>query len=240
MSKSLIIVSIIAGVFVGLLLTAQVLTKAPINSSYPLDQVKAQKDLVESFTEEENFLKSRILSLREKIDKNIEQNQTLSQTANIGKLNELKKIIGLAEISGEGFTIELDDSPFIDRENINAEEEGLIYASDIRDIVNLLRTHNVEGLAINDQRIIATSSISSVGNTLLINNSNLAPPFTIKTIGDYDSFLIRLKDPAVLTDFQERVKINGVQFAVTKAPYLVLPIYNGQLRLKFMTVNYGL
>ena len=70
---------------------------------------------------------------------------------------------------------------------------------------------------------------------MLINNSNLAPPFTIKAIGDYDSFLIRLNDPAVLTDFQERVKINGIKFEIIKSPYIILPIYNGQLRSKYMS-----
>jgi len=234
MSTSIKVVSVFAGVLVGLLVMAQFRTITPIGSSYPLDQLEAQEELVKSYMDDENQLKSRIVSLREKIDQTLEKNNTISQTTNLEKLNELKKEIGLSEIKGEGFSIELDDSPFIDRDSIESEEAGVVYAADIRDIVNLLRANNADGIAINDQRIIATSSITSVGNSVLVNNSNLAPPFTISVIGDYESFLIRLSDPNVLTDLQKRVNENGIKFEIKQLPYVILPIYNGQFRLKFI------
>lgn len=234
MSTSIKVISVFAGVLVGLLVMAQFRTITPIGSSYPIDQLKAQEELVKSYMDDENQLKSRIVSLREKIDQTLEKNNTISQTTNLEKLNELKKEIGLSEIKGEGFSIELDDSPFIDRDSIESEEAGIVYAADIRDIVNLLRANNADGIAINDQRIIATSSITSVGNSVLVNNSNLAPPFTISVIGDYESFLIRLSDPNVLTDLQKRVNENGIKFEIKQLPYVILPIYNGQFRLKFI------
>ncbi len=184
--------------------------------------------------DDEAQLKSRIVSLREEIDQTLEDNYLISQTTNLEMLNELKKEIGLTEIKDEGFYIELDDSPFIDRDSLENNEAGIIYAADIRDIVNLLRANSVEGIAINDQRIIASSSITSVGNSVLINNSNLAPPFTISVVGDYESFLIRMSDPGVLTDLQKRVNENGIQFAIKQMPHVILPIYNGQFRLKFI------
>ncbi len=226
--------SIVTGIFVGVLVTAQFRTVTPLSSSYPLDQLQAQKNLIKTYIDEEALLKSRIVSVREKIDTSLEQNQTISQTANLETLNNLKKRIGLTDISGEGFIIALDDSEFIDRETITNEEGGIIYAADIRDVVNLLRALSVEGIAINDQRIIATSPINSVGNTLLVNNSHLAPPFSISAIGDYNSFLRRLEEPGVLSDLQKRVKENGIQFEVKRSPHVVLPIYNGQFRLKYI------
>lgn len=226
--------SIITGIFVGVLITAQVRTITPLSSSYPLDQLQAQKDLVKTYIDEEALLKSRIISVREKIDTSLEQNQTVSQTANLEALNSLKERIGLSSISGEGFVISLDDSQFVDREIVTSEEGGIIYAADIRDVVNLLRALGVEGISINEQRVIATSSINSVGNTLLVNNSHLAPPFSISTIGDYDSLIRRLEEPGVLADLQKRVKENGIKFEVKKSPHVILPIYNGQFRLKYI------
>lgn len=234
MSTSLKVISVFAGVLVGLLVMAQFRTITPIGSSYPLDQLEAQEELVKSYMDDETHLKSRIVSLREKIDQTLEDNYLISQTTNLERLNELKKEIGLTELKGEGFSIELDDSPFIDRDSLESDEPGLVYAADIRDIVNLLRANNIEGIAINDQRIIATSSITSVGNSVLINNSNLAPPFTISVIGDYDSFLIRMSDPGTLTDLQKRVNENGIQFSIKQLPHVILPIYNGQFRLKYI------
>lgn len=234
MSTSLKVISVFAGVFVGLLVMAQIRTITPIGSSYPIDQLEAQEELVKSYMDDEAQLKSRIVSLREEIDQTLEDNYLISQTTNLEMLNELKKEIGLTEIKDEGFHIELDDSPFIDRDSLENDEAGIVYAADIRDIVNLLRANSVEGIAINDQRIIASSSITSVGNSVLINNSNLAPPFTISVVGDYESFLIRMSDPGVLTDLQKRVNENGIQFAIKQMPHVILPIYNGQFRLKFI------
>ena len=234
MSTSLKIISVFVGILVGLLVMAQFRTTTPIGSSYPIDQLEAQEELVKSYIDDETQLKSRIVSLREKIDQTLKDNSMISQTANLDRLNELKKDIGLTEIKGEGFIIELDDSPFIDRNSIESEKAGIVYAADIRDIINLLRANKVEGVAINDQRIIATSPITSVGNSILINNSHLAPPFTISVVGDYDSFLMRLSDPNVLTDLQKRVNEEGIKFEIKKLPYIVLPIYNGQFRLKFI------
>jgi uncharacterized protein YlxW (UPF0749 family) len=235
MSRTIKIISVLIGVFVGIMVTAQFRTTTPLSSSFPLDQIRAQESLIQTYIEEENVLKSRIGSLRKKIDESLEQNEAVSETASLERLNELKKEIGLTKLTGEGFTIQLDDSPFIDRENITSEEGGIVYAADIRDIVNLLRSHNVSGLAINEQRIIASTTITSVGNTVLVNNSHLAPPFTISAIGDYDSLLRRLQDAGVLEDLQRRVEENGIKFSIDYSPYVVLPIYNGQFRLKYLT-----
>jgi len=234
MKNSLKIISVCAGILVGVLVMAQFRTAVPLGSSYPIDQIEAQKELIKSYVDDEAALKSRISTLRDDIDESLEQNALVSQTTNLETLNTLKQEIGLTELKGSGFKIQLDDSQFVDRENISDDEGGIVYAADIRDIVNLLRSNNVEGISINEQRVIATSSITSVGNTVLVNNSNLAPPFTISTIGDYESFLIRLADPSVLVDLQKRVNENGIQFKTAPAPHLVLPIYNGQFRLNYL------
>lgn len=234
MSNAIKIISIFTGIFVGVLMTVQFRTLSPVASSYPLDQLEAQKELIKSYIDDESLLKSRIGSLREKIDKSLKENQSVSRTSNLEVLNALKEEIGLTAVSGEGFTIEINDSPYIDRENISAEEGGLVYAADIRDIVNLLRTHRVKGITINGQRLISTSTITSVGNTVMIDSSHIAPPFSITAIGDYQSLLIRLKDSSTLPDLQKRINENGLQFSVSQTPYLVLPVYNGQYRTKYI------
>lgn len=215
-------------------MTVQFRTSTPAASSYPLDQLEAQKQLIKEYIDEEAVLKSRISLLRDKIDTSLKNNEALIKTSNLETLNRLKASMGLTLKSGEGFTIELNDSPFIDRDNIPKEEPGLVYAADIRDLVNLLRSHKVEGIAINGQRVIAASTITSVGNTVMINNSHLAPPFTVSAIGDFDSLMLRLQDPATLTDLQKRVTENGIRFSIQKSPYVILPVYNGLFHTNFI------
>jgi uncharacterized protein YlxW (UPF0749 family) len=234
MSNAIKIISICTGIFVGVLMTVQFRTSSPVSSSYPLDQLEAQKELIKEYVDEEAVLKSRVSILRGKIDTALKNNEALIKTSNLETLNRLKEEMGLTEKSGEGFTIELNDSSFIDRENLKNEEPGIVYAADIRDLVNLLRSHRVEGIAINGQRVIATTTITSVGNTVMVNNSHLAPPFTLSAIGDYNSLILRLQDPATLTDLQKRIKENGIQFAVKKSPYVVLPLYNGLFHTNYI------
>lgn len=216
------------------MITAQFRTITPSGSSFPLDQLQTQKELIQSYIEEENALKTRIGSLRKRIDKTLEENEAISHTANLDKLNKLKEEMGLTKISGEGFLIYLDDSEYIDRANISGEEEGLVFAADIRDIVNLLRTQNAEGISINQQRIIPTTAIQSVGSTILVNNSHLTPPFVISVTGDYESFVRRLSDPEVLQDLQERIDKSGLQFKFEYSAHIVIPVYNGSFHLKYI------
>jgi len=234
MRNSIKIISICTGIFVGVLMTVQFRTPNPISSSYPLDQLEAQKELIKEYVNEEAVLKSGISNLRGKIDTALKNNEALIKTSNLETLNILKEEMGLTKKSGEGFTIELDDSRFIDRENLEKEEPGIVYAADIRDLVNLLRSHKVEGIAINGQRVIASTTITSVGNTVMVNNSHLAPPFTLSAIGDYDSLVLRLQDPATLTDLQKRVKENGIQFSVKEARYVILPVFNGLFHTNYL------
>ncbi|MBU1446009.1 DUF881 domain-containing protein [Patescibacteria group bacterium] len=233
--KAVKIVSVCAGILVGVLITVQFRTLVPLSSSYPLDQLQAQKDLIKEYADEESFLKSRIVSIRAKIDEKIARNNSTTQIANLETLNQLKEAIGLTALAGPGYTIELTDSPFVDRENINGDEQGIVYAADLRDVVNLLRIQGAKGIAINNERLIATSSISSVGNTILVNNSHLVPPFSISAVGNYGEISLRLEsDVNALHDLKQRVKENGIKFSIKQNNHIILPIYNGQFRLKFV------
>lgn len=233
--KAVKIVSVCAGILVGVLVTVQFRTLVPLGSSYPLDQLQAQKDLIKEYADEEAFLKSRIVSIRENIDEKISENDLITQTTNLETLNQLKKAIGLTALSGSGYTIELDDSPLIDRENISGDEQGIVYAADLRDVVNLIRAQGASGISINNERVLVTSSISSVGNTILVNNSHLVPPFSISAVGNFGEIDLRFKsDVNALHDLKQRITENGIRFTIQKTDHVILPIYNGQFRLKFI------
>ena len=54
---------------------------------------------------------------------------------------------------------------------------------DLLYIINDLKRGGAEAISINEQRIISTSEIRCVGNTILVNTTRLAPPYHIKVIG---------------------------------------------------------
>lgn len=216
-----------------MLVTTQFKSAVP-TGSYLYDQLAIQKMLVKSFIDDQAFLKSKIVSLRKKIEENQEKTRSISQQNNLEVLRELKKDIGLEMSRGDGIVINLNDGAFVNRENVENIDQSLVHASDLRDLVNLLRTAEIEAIAINDQRIIASTPITSVGNTILVNNFHLLPPFNVTAIGDPELIRQRLKDPAVLPDLQKRVKEMKIQYSIQTKSNLVIPIFNGNLSIKYI------
>lgn len=149
-------------------------------------------------------------------------------------LKELKAQLGLSSMRGPGVEMLADDGLFVNRENPDTISQSLIHASDLRDIVNLLRTAKAQAIAINDQRIIATTSITSVGNTILVNNFHLLPPFTITAVGDPELIVQRLNDPSALPDLQQRAEDLNIQLSAEIKEGVLIPEYTGNLNIQYL------
>ena len=100
--------------------------------------------------------------------------------------------------------------------------------------MNLLRAGKAKSIAINDQRIIATTPITAVGNTILVNNFHVLPPFTISAIGDTDQMLQLVNNTSLLPDLSRRIKQGKIQYSIKNKSGLSLPVYTGDLEVKFM------
>ena len=224
---------IITGIFVGLLVTAQFRSAIP-SSSYPYDEINAQQELMKSYADDQSILKSRIVNLR----KQIEIKQTLASTIieknNLDILNQLKKEIGLENIKGLGVEITLSDGLFVKRGDAQALDQSLVQAADLRDIVNLLFSAEAEAIAINNQRVLSSTPISSVGNTILVNNFHLLPHFTIRAIGDPELIVPRLNDAKALPDLLKRANSQKIVFSFKVKQNLIVPIYNSDFRLQYI------
>jgi len=226
-------VFVVTGVFIGILVTTQFKSSLP-TSSYIYDEVAVQKELIKEYTDDQALLKSKIVSLRSKIEEN--QNKIRQSTANnnLETLKALKKDVGLETAKGNGILIKIDDGVFVKREAPETVGDSLVAASDLRDIVNLLRTTGAEAIAINDQRIIATTTITSVGNTILVNNYNMLPPFNISAIGDQEIMMQRLNDNSSLPELKKRISDFKIQFSPEIKTNLVIPVYNGNFSVKYL------
>ena len=109
----------------------------------------------------------------------------------------------------------------------------LIHAADLRDIMNLLFSAQADGVAINDQRVIASTPISSVGNTILVNNFHVLPPFVITVVGDRELLMQRLNDAKALPDLEKRARSQKISYGYKPTENLTLPVYNGDFRLEY-------
>ena len=224
------------GVVVGVLLAWQFSSDRSLSGSFPGDELQAKDELIKDFLDEQAYFQSRIVSLHEQIDTAESGLESQAEVANVEILDELKEDAGLSEVRGSGLEILLDDSPFALRDGAEVSDIDLVQAADIRDIVNILNAANVEAISVNNQRIIATSPISSVGTTILINNSHTAPPFTISAVGDTDMMLERIQNDALLSSLFDRVSKNKLVFQATVKEWVSVPIYNGDLKINYLNL----
>lgn len=236
MKKDPFIILVVIGIVTGLLLTWQFATGLPLSSNFPTDEIEARDELLNDFLDEQGYLQSRIVFLRNEIDEAHKVIEEQSEIASLPFLDDLKQDIGLSEIRGAGVEILLDDSPFAIREGVEVSDENLVQAADIRDIVNVLNAANADAISVNNQRVIATSPITSVGTSLLINNAYVAPPFTINAVGDSEIILQRLLNESLLAELYERVSTNHLSMQISVKNIVDIPIYNGNLRTNYLNL----
>lgn len=234
-SKLVRIVLVLTGVLVGIFVTAQLKAVVPFSSSFPLDQLAVQQELIESFSDEQAVLKGQIVALREEITEMQEDLRTSAR--DLETLNLLKAELALTELQGAGIEIIFADSLAAKREELNVFDDVLVHAADLRDLVNLLWASGAEAIAINNQRIVSRAPINCVGNSILVDNFNLLPPFTIRAVGDPQVLLSQVAHSDGLADIYRRVEEQGLQFKFKAKAGLTLPVYNGGYQVKYLTAK---
>lgn len=236
MRKRLVPTLLISGLLAGILLTWQFGSKIPVPGNFPGDEIQAKDDLIKDFLDEQSYLQSRIVSLRKELEESQGKINERTATVNLELLENLKKNIGLTEITGEGLEITLDDSSLVKRTESELTDAGLIQASDLRDVVNVLNAAKTDAVAINNQRIIATTSIASVGTTILVNNSHISPPFVINAVGDQEIMLQRLLNKILLPDLYEKRANSKIKFDIMRRGRITIGIYNGDLKVSYLNL----
>lgn len=143
---------------------------------------------------------------------------------------------GLTALQGPGVTITLDDAP---REAggdlpVGARpDDVVIHQSDIQAIVNALWASGADAVAIMGERIVATSAVLCVGNTLLLQGRTYSPPYRVDAIGDSDEIGAALAESSGVALLVQAVRSFGLTFNVQAQGDLVLPAYDGPLALRY-------
>ena len=128
--------------------------------------------------------------------------------------------LGLTARSGRGVTMTLADA------NLAVGTFGVVAASDLRDLVNVLWRYQVSGISINGERIVSTTAIVAVADLTLINGTKTTQPYTIDVLGASESINQALTVDPLLRSFRTKVALENVRFGSRMAE-LTLPAYRG-------------
>ncbi len=150
-------------------------------------------------------------------------------------LDAEKLAAGQTELLGPGVQVTLDDGK--DPNVASDKSQGwLVRYQDLQDLVNLLWAAGADGIAVNRQRVVPSTSFFYAGVDVLMNNGiRLAAPFQVQAIGGGQDLEEQVKHPDRLTDLKKRVRQYKMQFTWRRAERLTLPAYDSAFLVKYAT-----
>lgn len=137
-----------------------------------VDRVLALQASVEQAQEEVAGRAATVESLRAEIE------GAADDAARERQRSDLSQAAGATDLIGPGLTITIDDAPDAEAGSLNR-----VLDRDVQDIVNALWAMDAAGIAVNDQRLTATSAIRGAGEAILVNYRPLQRPYVITAVG---------------------------------------------------------
>jgi uncharacterized protein YlxW (UPF0749 family) len=195
-----------------------------------VDFVRSQDRLVRDRTEAVRQLQDQVDALTA---------QESPRSAGVARLRtaaaRLAPVVGTQAVAGPALTVTLDDAERTAAslpEGFTADDI-VVHQQDVENVVNALWAAGAEAMMLMDQRVISTSAVRCVGNTLILQGRVYSPPYVIQAIGDQSAMREALnKSPQVMI-YLDYVELFGLGYDVTSKSRASFPAYAGSLSLSY-------
>ena len=150
------------------------------------------------------------------------------------RANAVRADAGLTALHGPGVTVRLDDAPRRPDGSLPAgarPDDVVVHQQDVQSVVNALWAGGAEAMAIMDVRVISTSAVRCVGNTLLLHGRVYSPPFEITAIGDPNALRGALDAAPGVQSFRDAVQAWGLGYDVRSESDITVPAFEGSITL---------
>jgi uncharacterized protein YlxW (UPF0749 family) len=218
----------IALLVLGFLIAAQVTGEKP-RTQYSTQERAPLIQTALDLQAQQEALKARILDLRKKIGDLEAQDPTAADSLRqlYADLEDARLAAGLIAISGPGLAFRLEEG------TPGAGVDALVSAKDVRVLVQELWLAGAEGIAVNGERVSATSAVIDIGGSILVNSAYLAPPYQIAAVGPPDLY-DRLRSSSAFVDFVEgRIDRASISLSVAEDASVDLPAFAGTVNLRY-------
>lgn len=183
---------------------------------------KQNADLLKEKTD----YQARYEELAKKVDAGQDGSEAVEEA-----LTTAKMLAGTVPVHGSGLVVTLRDSPQLNKSETREDiiEDYVVHDYDIREVVNELFAAGAEAVAVNDQRLVTTSSVRCAGATILVNTRRIAPPYIIRAIGVPDTLKGALEmqgSPAQMLFLLDMIQIE-------KSDDITVPAYKGSTHFEY-------
>ncbi len=165
----------------------------------------------------------------------------LSEGLDDTKVDELQEQIealampaGLVPVEGPGLTVTLDDAPREMREAAGDDaSNAIVHQQDIQAVANAMWAGGAEAMTIQGQRVVSTTGIKCVGNTVLLHGVTYSPPYVVSAIGDVDAMRSHLDSSPYLAAYLEAVEEYQLGWEVEEVERIEAPAFNGSTEMRY-------
>ncbi|WP_329253761.1 DUF881 domain-containing protein [Streptomyces sp. NBC_01478] len=194
-------------------------------------------DLIQTRSQKNGRLNDANGVLRDEVDALRKEDDT-STGADDEKLTKLERSAGAQQLKGKAVTVTLNDAP----PNATAKLPGypepqpdylVIHQQDLQAVVNALWQGGAQGIKVMDQRLISTSAVRCVGNTLILQGRVYSPPYKITAVGDPEKLQQALTASKAIQNYMVYVDVYGLGWKVTDDGTVTLPGYSGTVDLHY-------
>jgi uncharacterized protein YlxW (UPF0749 family) len=141
------------------------------------------------------------------------------------ELENLRMVAGLKPMRGPGVQVLLRDA----KTQPAGSTPVVVTYQDLVSVINELWAAGAEAVAVNGQRITATTGFGQVGGTVVVNLQRLSGPFTIAAIGDPATLEGALNIRGGLV---EGLRALGLSIVVSRQAEIVVPAYRGVMKFE--------
>jgi uncharacterized protein YlxW (UPF0749 family) len=141
--------------------------------------------------------------------------------------------VGLEPVSGPTLTVTLNDAPALpgSQKGSVPPDYLVVHQQDVQGVVNALWAGGAEAMTLQGQRVISTSAVRCVGNTLLLHGVVYSPPYTVSAIGNLGRLRAALDAAPDVIIYKQYVAAYRLGFAVAAQAKVTMPPYTGALTL---------
>jgi uncharacterized protein YlxW (UPF0749 family) len=140
---------------------------------------------------------------------------------------------GLTAVHGPGLLVTLNDAPESAATQGVDPNQLVVHQDDMQAVVNALWAGGAEAMSIAGQRVIATSAVRCVGNTLLLNGDVYSPPFQVAAIGPARTMSAALNASPGVRLFEQAASYYGLGYSLESTDDVQVPRYQGPLALRY-------
>jgi uncharacterized protein YlxW (UPF0749 family) len=180
--------------------------------------------------------------LRAEVDQDTAQLATVDQPVQAARkrADALRQPAGFTALKGPGVTVVLNDSsrrPNEGGKNAPDNDDLVVHQQDVQAVVNALWAGGAEAMSIMDIRVISTSAVRCVGNTLLLHGQMFSPPFKITAIGEPTAMHQALESSEGVQQFRDAVADFGLGYQETVEGNVTVRAYDGSSDLRSARVG---